>query len=104
MGNYYMQIHAVNFESLQKYPDCANPIPLTAEILEAAGFELQFDGVFDLNKGDWAIRIQLPNVDVALRVAGLNWYDMETHFSYLHQLQNLYFILTGDELEISLIT
>lgn len=77
------------------------PIPLTPEILEKCGFDgnnhkrrfkkviessltMYFqDGVFSLEDYDWFAQ----NLD---------------HIKNLHQLQNLYYALTGTELEIKL--
>jgi hypothetical protein len=81
-------------------------IPLTAELLEKAGFEFlespdppyevyahskvdQFE-VWNFNDEHWI-----------LDMADQNGIDM-SHFKYLHQLQNLFFALTGQELEISI--
>jgi len=70
------------------------PIPLTEDILLECGFE--FDGLF-YSKGKFV----LGNID--------NYYflciDRSTpfkHFQYIHQLQNLYFALTGNELTVTL--
>lgn len=77
------------------------PIPLTPEILEKAGFEWD-----DIDKGNETVRglfkkfiLMLPHHN------GLNWYAapygyplMPQRTLYLHQLQNLYFALTGEEL------
>lgn len=95
----------------------AQPIPLTPEILEKCGFE---------NKGDWepwageakGVLYYLPKprrleiIKDHMKgtfhrlIAGGNsedeygWYDVEV--KSLHQLQNLFFALTGAELTISL--
>ena|SRR5690349_17316758 len=72
-----------------------NPIPLTPEILEKAGMkgdEILFDGslrCIEMIKGNDAfivhyIKKNQPNV------------------KHLHQFQNLYFALTGTELDIKL--
>lgn len=85
-------------------PDCfnvtideINPIPLTPEILERAGFEKSYvlgsqtnfvytKGVLSYNEshGGWWFRG--PFTDIP----------------HLHQLQNLYFAMTGEELNIEL--
>lgn len=72
------------------------PIPLTPEILEKAGFE--------------KVRYFWQLLDICV-FEGMNVeiYPMESresielpHIKHLHQLQNLYFALTGTELEINL--
>lgn len=67
------------------------PIPLTEEILLKCGFEKQ--GGFWFVKGDIKIEITLSRG--YFRYAGF------VRLKYLHQLQNLYFALTGQELEVS---
>lgn len=69
------------------------PIPLTSEILEACGFELKEDRYFE--KGRVVI------YDFGGGIYTLYQYVLP-EIKYLHQLQNLYFALTGTELEIKL--
>lgn len=75
-----------------------NPIPLTPEILEKCGFEKVYqsyvlDKFFLYNGPD---------------VAGDWWFKMSeavgftVKIKYLHQLQNLYYALTGEELKINM--
>ena len=81
--------------------DCS-PIPLTPEILEKAGFEKKYDGDYftlpdELCKGGWDKRFiyYLPYFN-------LSTYTGNIQIAHLHQLQNLYFALTGQELAINL--
>jgi hypothetical protein len=75
-----------------------DPIPLTPEILEAAGLNQTFP-----EENVWQVAVfQFKFSD-----AGLSLLDDERElffgskpFMYLHQLQNLYFSLTGEELQI----
>jgi hypothetical protein len=76
-----------------------SPIPITEEILLKCGFELNYGG-------------QLPDY---IQRGGfvLFWYeeklsanfgymaDLSVEIQYLHELQNLYFALTGTELIVS---
>ena len=79
------------------------PIPLTPEILEKAGFvtseELSYKTVYNLKGVEISLikdkRI-LFDVDNGDFVFGF------TKIKYIHQLQNLYFALTGEELEVNL--
>jgi hypothetical protein len=72
------------------------PIPLTSEILEACGFEKGFK---DFNN-------QTISVDLKHKEIGLSGVDACTNgdtfwvgnTEYLHQLQNVYFFSTGQEL------
>lgn len=82
--------------------DCADiePIPLTEEWLIKFGFEKkQF---FSYDKG--LLSVSLPSEDALL------WRNGRTYFNswkisdapkYVHQLQNLYFALTGTELVVN---
>jgi hypothetical protein len=78
------------------------PIPLTPELLEKAGFEQsnEFDdtfrlGQFDLYYGkgycEWTVDDRGDNEGTKPRL-----------IKYLHQLQNLFFALTGEELPVNL--
>lgn len=79
------------------YEHCV-PIPLTEEWLKTFGFsdigilkirnEMIIDCVIDLNNKSSVF------IDIAMRPIILE------HIKYVHQLQNLYFALTGKELEI----
>ena len=83
------------------------PIPLTPEVLEKCGFDR-------LNKETMAVpsiwhstytRV-LVKTNFDLQERGSEWYWIEgntiVELKYLHQLQNLYFALTGKELEVTL--
>ena len=71
------------------------PIPLTPEILEKCGF-----------KGD---KMSLGLLTIKVMQNWVNVYDEFIHASgvsfpceHLHQLQNLYYALTGEELEVKI--
>lgn len=77
------------------------PIPLTPEILEKAGFEE------DKLHECYVIWNSVSNVaieffDNQLQLVGQNSAEEIGHIKHLHQLQNLYFALTGEELNINL--
>jgi hypothetical protein len=72
--------------------DKIEPIPLTEELLLKCGFE----------KRVWGnVTYYNPNLDLDrdFRVRGIDW---NVQIKYLHQLQNLFFALTGEELEVKL--
>lgn len=76
--------------------DCFSPIPLTPEILEKCGFaywELDIDCT-DPSDAYWVHRKFKFGID------NLSWtvQKIGVRVKYLHQLQNLYFALTGEEL------
>jgi len=87
-------------------------VPLTPEILEKAGFE-------DMKDGDFCISIHLglqlflsiypdgayPSFVKLPEFSGCDHQVIcVTLIYYLHQLQNLYFALTGEELTLDLCT
>jgi predicted nicotinamide N-methyase len=85
------------------------PIPLTPEILEKAGFENELnqfftstkavrEGFIELEKdGDlYIVMLKQKNEDETWDSVLLN------DIFYLHQIQNLFFALTNEELEINL--
>ena len=73
-----------------------SPIPLSPEILEKAGF--RYDGyVWDTDKvvfGDYKDGVHYCN--------GFSIGNKGIKIEFVHQLQNLYFALTGQELTINL--
>ena len=79
----------------------ASPIPLTPEILEKAGFNLQPQRISMWQRG--RVKIWMGNNAIAY----LKHEDKDESYyigecKSLHQLQNLYFALTGEELPIEL--
>lgn len=83
------------------------PIHLTPEILEKCGFELDHAnscyevGVYRNGKGNGlSIENEISKKTVIVKQHGAFNTSMIIHNSirYLHQLQNLYFALTGEEL------
>jgi len=85
--------HEIRYAVL--YPDTSYyPIPLTFEILEKAGFELQI-GMMSWEKE--GVIICYETIANFFRL-----YPMTNRINYVHQLQNLYYALTGEELEVNL--
>jgi hypothetical protein len=86
-----------------------DPIPLTEEILLKAGFENSSFAYFT-----HLMPKEITVIDLTVHFTGydlktlsertIGFDDMEYPFpcKYLHQLQNLYFALTGEELNIEL--
>lgn len=90
--------------------ECLAPILLTPEILDKAGFIKQVFETFvsydmDFIKDDVFISFVMPDLKCKFVAAKYDFGDAVTlNIKYLHQLQNLLFALTGQELEVNLST
>jgi len=74
-----------------------NPIPLTKDWLEKFGFEkTKFESSIKTLKYEWT-SIYFNNGYVEISVSG---HSCPVSIQHVHQLQNLYFELTGEELKI----
>jgi hypothetical protein len=77
------------------------PIPLTEEWLLKFGFKNRPDGICD----HWHLGINPITHDwmIELKNLGAGFFYINGYFNikYVHQLQNLYFALTGEELAIN---
>ena len=73
----------------------AKPIPLTEEWLLKFGFILNNDDYYESRDGILCY-VEDGKVNMILFEIG----DWETEIDHVHQLQNLYFALTGEELKI----
>lgn len=66
-----------------------SPIPITPEILEKCGFV----------SNPYQDRYEFGDIHVEYcGIRDICWINSHPHIEYLHQLQNLYFALTGEEL------
>ena len=79
------------------------PIPLTPEILEKAGFKKDENkaNVFS-NGNELLIEVTEKGFQSVIESDWPELIDIGNPIHYLHQLQNLYFALTGTELEVNL--
>ncbi|HEY6974906.1 MAG TPA: hypothetical protein VH396_01380 [Chitinophagaceae bacterium] len=82
-------------------------VVLTPEILEMCGFK-QEDDSFDRNEifknqntPFLDVEINILEYKVLLRFTNGQTVELPSTYKFLNQLQNLYFILTGEELEIN---
>ena len=75
------------------------PIPLTEEILLKCGFKKKNGYKFVLHNSHFSLVMidSIKREDYAF-----SHYNLWVNLEYVHQLQNLYFALTGQELEINL--
>ncbi|HLD90541.1 MAG TPA: hypothetical protein VI911_05930 [Patescibacteria group bacterium] len=98
-------IKASEFYALSEHPGWAIPVPLTELWLEKFGFKsIGLNGqVFEHKEGiGWEGDDRFViETDCKLFYPKFNFDDCcWTEFKYVHQLQNLYFALTGNELEM----
>lgn len=97
----FVEFSAISNEMLSEFIlSNISGIPITPEILEKAGFEMCHQNprqeTFYINKqGYCPFYIYTSRSDEV-------YYNENLPLKYLHQLQNLYFVLTGNELEITL--
>jgi hypothetical protein len=82
------------FWDMKNNPDQYKPVPLTEEWLLRLGFEKKQPNYTWYRKN--RVTINVFN-DVAFRL-NTNGYCVYKPFKHVHQLQNLYFALTGEEL------
>jgi hypothetical protein len=83
------------------YLESYKPIYLNSEILKNCGFIFGIQ-LQDFVKGKYQF-VEIKNIiDGYFSEEGFFYYGLRTKLQYLHQLQNLYFALTGEELEVTL--
>lgn len=80
--------------------DMFDAIPLTPELLEKCGFR-KYRYSWSTSKQNTFNFEEWSNDGLGLYLH-INDHKTGQHIKYLHQLQNLYFSLTGQELEINL--
>lgn len=91
--------HALDFEGY------GSGIPLTPELLEKAGFERDWQQASETN---WTYKKQTRNKTLITYHCGTSSFMIGepivsiTTIIYVHQLQNIMFALTGEELTINL--
>ena len=76
-------------------------IPLTEEILLKCGFDFGIK-LQDFVKGKYQFVEIINTIDGYFSEEGILYYGLITKIKHLHQLQNLYFALTNQELKIEL--
>ena len=93
-----------NIQSVYDPSPVYEPIPLTPEILEKAGFEESQDGYYYNEEATFRIHDNLMLIDMAFFDSGNDrlYFQNIGDVEYLHQLQNLVYALTGEELTIEL--
>ena len=104
-----MQVTALGIHSIGEGASTGDPVPLTPEILDKCGFmshpvETYYTkNLFD--KGGLVGTLAIEMTDYSFAISDSFDTIMETHrfaaghkLDYLHKLQNLYYALTGQEL------
>jgi len=101
-GLEYIDAHKPNFSAIGRFElSSVSGIPLTEEILLKCGF---------VEKKKWFYKEKFllgymttdENLQAEWKFGGVEGTWNLLNLKYLHQLQNLYFALTGEELEINL--
>lgn len=93
-------------EHIIEYPEVYDPVPLTPEILEKCGFEkdstgdcftqgIDRCGLLNIYSESWKYSLDDVHNEECYKSSG-------NRIEYLHQLQNLYFSLNGEELIVKL--
>ncbi len=108
IGNWVIGIDYFQVEAIFKERDMSmiEPIPLTPEILYKCGFEkdeqatpniVEFCYGYNPVTHDWTLII------VHFKEQNIFFYRNGYHsLKYVHQIQNLYFAFTGEEIQVSL--
>ena len=79
------------------------PILLTPELLEKCGFEKLYEDEYSwIGKDTIGYSITIRKMSGMMEFYFAGQYETSTEIRYVHQLQNLYFDLTGQELKVSL--
>ena len=101
-GNVYPVEYGYELDDIKNNPNIVKPIPLTEEWLVNHGEGIDFEGdymfvwrgiVWYYRMSDFSVRRDYKQKNK------INWVEIK----YVHQLQNLYFALTGEELTIKTI-
>jgi hypothetical protein len=104
LGNYYLSfgVDLKQVETLHKDKILIDftPIPLTGEWLLKFGFDQEDDFHFFIKISPFGTCLYL-NIDINIYQIGCenkSWYSNNMDIYFIHQLQNLYFALTNEEL------
>jgi hypothetical protein len=96
--------HTLSIRVLNQFDQFIEPIPLTVEWLMKFGFNkvidhwIGFESYHYENKNGWIYLIE-EGFEIELNILKER-HNLGRTYKYVHQLQNLYFALTGEELTI----
>lgn len=105
--NYAIEVNSTTIDLMSALKNNRfNPVPLTEEILLKAGFEKKgWQQYLKMKISEYNSLWYFDGI-ISILCEGLRDYDdlvtIKLEYEYLHQLQNLYYALTGEELEIDL--
>lgn len=104
-----IQVHSSSSYKSDHHVSNFSGIDLTPEILEKAGFEKRIDSKFrlPLKKDKYTCYLWLELIDdrvYLLTADDGHDYHLVDDIQHLHRLQNVYFALTGEELQVDLMT
>lgn len=91
-----MFVEGQEVHRITEYSDYANPIELSGEWLEKLGFDLV---VKEGNQGEFRI-YQLNEITYNTNHGWWWKHQLTVQPKYVHELQNLFFAITGTELEL----
>lgn len=90
-----------NGSSLYGFVDDLQPIPLTEGLLLKCGFK-KINHIYGYSFFSMERKKSGANIDIYEAYSAIGGNTSVPHIQFLHQLQNLYFALTGKELKIEL--
>ena len=99
------EIHVVSGNSIHSMQytgstEILKPIPLTEEWLLKFGFKYNSYSSYNLFINDFLLVVSFEDYNCNVFI-GVSYDDIDfKHIKHVHQLQNLYFSLTGDELTL----
>jgi len=97
-----MFLHNQEEDRLTEYSDYANPIELTKEWLIKFGFEEIYNSAFRLKYDHPCNFIGFDfSKNEDKHMEGFRYYGQYIKIKYVHQLQNLYYTLRGEELSLT---
>jgi len=104
-GNAYPVEFGYELDDIKNNPNIVKPIPLTEEWLKRFGFN--DDGFKQYEFINWGIKVKkdphaISETNWIVFHGFMNQFSELVSLKHVHQLQNLYFALTGEELELKL--
>ena len=78
--------------------DLLEPIPITEDLLVKMGFYKSQNDESEFYTALWDVFVIAKDTDYECHLMGPDCFL--ARINYVHQLQNLYFVLTGEELEV----